>query len=41
MRGADLLRTLPGSNLRVAGLPIMFDGERPPSALRHAETRRA
>jgi formyl-CoA transferase len=26
---SDLLRTLPGSGLRVVGLPIAFDGERP------------
>jgi formyl-CoA transferase len=26
---SDLLRTLPGSELRVVGLPISFDGERP------------
>jgi crotonobetainyl-CoA:carnitine CoA-transferase CaiB-like acyl-CoA transferase len=29
LRSVDLLRTLPGSGLRVVGLPIVFDGERP------------
>jgi formyl-CoA transferase len=25
----DILRTLPGSNAKVVGLPIQFNGERP------------
>jgi crotonobetainyl-CoA:carnitine CoA-transferase CaiB-like acyl-CoA transferase len=29
LKSVDLLRTLPGSGLRVVGLPIAFDGERP------------
>jgi crotonobetainyl-CoA:carnitine CoA-transferase CaiB-like acyl-CoA transferase len=29
LKSVDLLRTLPGSGLRVVGLPIVFDGERP------------
>jgi crotonobetainyl-CoA:carnitine CoA-transferase CaiB-like acyl-CoA transferase len=29
LAAVDMLRTLPGSNLRVVGLPISFDGERP------------
>jgi len=29
LQSVDLLRTLPGSELRVVGLPICFDGERP------------
>jgi hypothetical protein len=29
LAAADLLRTLPGSEPRVVGLPIMSDGERP------------
>ncbi len=29
LEAADLLRTLPGSDVRVVGLPIVFDGERP------------
>jgi crotonobetainyl-CoA:carnitine CoA-transferase CaiB-like acyl-CoA transferase len=29
LKAVDLLRTLPGSGLRVVGLPIVFDGERP------------
>jgi crotonobetainyl-CoA:carnitine CoA-transferase CaiB-like acyl-CoA transferase len=29
LKSIDLLRTLPGSGLRVVGLPIVFDGERP------------
>ncbi|MGP9810791.1 CaiB/BaiF CoA transferase family protein [Rhodopseudomonas sp. NSM] len=29
LASADMLRTMPGSGLKVAGLPIMFDGERP------------
>ncbi|ABD07476.1 L-carnitine dehydratase/bile acid-inducible protein F [Rhodopseudomonas palustris HaA2] len=29
LASADMLRTMPGSRLKVAGLPIMFDGERP------------
>ncbi|WP_322518208.1 CoA transferase [Rhodopseudomonas palustris] len=29
LAAADMLRTMPGSGLKVAGLPIMFDGERP------------
>jgi formyl-CoA transferase len=29
LEAADLMRTLPGSGLRVVGLPIVFDGERP------------
>jgi crotonobetainyl-CoA:carnitine CoA-transferase CaiB-like acyl-CoA transferase len=29
LKSVDLLRTLPGSGLRVVGLPIVFDGKRP------------
>jgi len=29
LAAVDMMRTLPGSNLRVVGLPISFDGERP------------
>ena len=29
LRAADLLRNLPGTDLNVVGLPIMFDGQRP------------
>jgi crotonobetainyl-CoA:carnitine CoA-transferase CaiB-like acyl-CoA transferase len=29
LKSADLLRTLPGSDVRVVGLPIAFDGKRP------------
>ena len=28
-RASDLIRTLPGSELPVVGLPITFDGQRP------------
>ena len=28
-KAVDLMRTLPGSNLPVVGLPISFDGQRP------------
>ena len=29
LKAADLLRNLPGTDLRVVGLPIVFDGQRP------------
>jgi formyl-CoA transferase len=29
LKAADLLRNLPGTELNVVGLPIVFDGERP------------
>jgi formyl-CoA transferase len=29
LQAVDLMRTLPGSGVKVVGLPITFDGERP------------
>jgi len=29
LAAVDMMRTLPGTDLRIVGLPISFDGERP------------